>query len=161
VWLLQVVRTGNLEHDQYLIFVTVLIPFSHESVAEIISEISMPDLGINTIGLCFSAPNQIITIAHKIDLEKDITREWPRPKYTYDAGKIKANQIESDGHFMFSVEENKQLYFLALGLTKFAFNRQILFEQQAVTNEYRLDNAAPTADAWKVRAIEKTVILPD
>lgn len=155
------VFTGSLDNDEYVIFVTVLIPFSHENAAEIIAEISIPDLGNNTIGLCFNAPNQKITIAHKIDLEKDITREWPRPKYTYEAGKIQANEIESNGHFMFRVEENKQLYFLALGLTKFAFNQQILFEQQPVTNEYRLDNAAPTADAWKVRAIEKTVNLPD
>jgi len=38
----------------------------------------------------------------KCDLRRDMSRDWRRPRYTYEAGKVSFGELETDGDFLFA-----------------------------------------------------------
>jgi hypothetical protein len=144
------VNEGNAQ-----VFITVLAPKSSNVNPESIfykSEISK-----NAIGTSIIIAADTHYFCHKIDLEGDTARTWPRPKYTFENGKISINEFSSDADFLYVWKAMERNYFMSVNCTKVENESETLFEQAKNTNEFRQDGGAATADSWKVRKIERTV----
>ena len=119
-------------------FVSVLIPHSRQT-----ADLDWPDrvrllpTGIKGegTGLTIETPESTYFIGIKNDLRKDISRDWRRPRYTYEAGKIRLGEFETDGDFLFSTLTShpgtpaaEKLSYTIVNLTKALFRQGVLFE---------------------------------
>ncbi|MBN2408791.1 MAG: hypothetical protein JXE07_03560 [Candidatus Aminicenantes bacterium] len=119
-------------------FVTVLIPQPREE--------AKPDwpgrirrLPVNpdgaALGVAIEDGDRTFLIGAKTDLRKDISRDWLRPRYTYEAGKIRLGEFETDGDLIFSTlskragsPSEKTLSYTVVNLTKALYRGRVLIE---------------------------------
>jgi len=52
------------------------------------------------LGLEVEAGGRKLVVGLKTDLRRDIARDWRRPRYAYDAGKIGFGEFETDGDLL-------------------------------------------------------------
>jgi hypothetical protein len=118
--------------------VTVLIPHSKDSnPIDWVSRVSLLPVEPDRAGLAVQveAGEKKIAVAVKNDLRRDIARDWRRPRYTYEAGRIRFGEFETNGDFLFA-SENKtkgraaaaRLSYTIVNLTKAMYRSQVLFE---------------------------------
>ncbi|MFY0671948.1 MAG: hypothetical protein JXQ87_01005 [Bacteroidia bacterium] len=143
-------KEGNTE-----VFITVLAPKSSNIEPE--SVFYKSEISKNAFGTSIIIAADTHNFCHKIDLEGDTARTWPRPKYTFESSKISINEFSSDADFLYVWKAMERNYFMSVNCTKVENESETLFEQAKNTNEFRQDGGATTADAWKVRKIERTV----
>jgi hypothetical protein len=67
----------------------------------------------------------------KNDLRMDMVRDWRRPRYTYEAGKIGFGEFETNGDFLFASLKNSKLDYTIVNLTKAFFKDIPLFEAKS------------------------------
>ncbi len=119
-------------------FVTVLIPHSKE--ADYLSWMDRVSLlpvepERAALGVSIKTPEKKIFIAAKSDLRLDMARDWRRPRYTYEKGKIRLGDFETNGDLLVATlresEAGKtpgQLSYTIVNLTKALFRQQVLVE---------------------------------
>jgi hypothetical protein len=118
-------------------FVTVLIPQPREVVkpdwpGRIRLRSAVPDGA--ALGVAIEDGGRT---AAKTDLRRDISRDWRRPRYTYEAGKIGLGDFETDGDFVFSClstnpadRSQETLDYTIVNLTKALYRGRVLTEAQ-------------------------------
>jgi hypothetical protein len=111
--------------------ITLLIPHSTDEP---------PQKWLDKISLLHTQPSRagmgieirtgakLIVVGVKNDLRMDIVRDWRRPRYTYEAGKINFGEFETNGDFLFAAIENSKLSYTIVNLTKATYNNRLLFE---------------------------------
>jgi len=115
------------------VFVTVLMP--HDSTVapeEMVKQIKMVDIDQfpRAIGVTIQTSNdKSYMIAAKLDLHSDIIRDWRRPMYNYESGKINYGDYETDAYNLFVVENSDSLHFAITGAAKISYQGRILHEQ--------------------------------
>lgn len=87
------------------------------------------------LGVEIRAEGRTVFVAVKTDLRRDIARDWRRPRYTYEAGKISLGEFDTDGDFLFASltggtpsGEKARLNYTIVNLTKAVFRGQPLVE---------------------------------
>jgi hypothetical protein len=70
-------------------------------------------------------------IGVKNDLRMDMARDWRRPRYTYEAGKIGYDDFETNGDFLFASIKETKLSYTIINLTKAYFKDKSLFEAKS------------------------------
>lgn len=87
------------------------------------------------LGIQVDTGEKKIAVAVKNDLRKDMARDWRRPRYTYEAGKIRFGEFETNGDFLFASEAKSEglsaaakLSYTVVNLTKAIYRNQVLFE---------------------------------
>ncbi|MGB0430739.1 MAG: hypothetical protein ACPGLV_09715 [Bacteroidia bacterium] len=150
----------KLNKGDYETYITVLHPITNENASDLIQNYEFVKTD-NCIALKAKINNQTHIIAHKLDLNADNIRDWPKPTYTYNSGKIAAFGFESDANHFYVNNNANALHYYSINCTKFISGTDTLFEQPKNTNEFRTDGKPATADAWKVRKIERTDFLGD
>jgi hypothetical protein len=112
-------------------FVTVLVPHeageSPESWVERIRLIE-PVPARTGLGVVIEDGEKTITVGVKQDLRMDIARDWRRPRYTYEAGRIQFDQVETNGDFVFASLVDGELNYTITNLTKATYGEQVLYE---------------------------------
>ena len=148
------VGAQHFELGQNIGFVTILVPHSAKEnpenwVKRIHFVKSVPALD----GLCVSIQDgsRVIWVGAKRDLRKEMFRDWRRPKYTYDSGKIRYGKFETNGDFFFAAKHGKTLSFTAVNLTKAMWGNQVLFAQSSNQFGLAFDGSPDTAGVAKVR----------
>lgn len=149
--------TGTMKKGEKHCFITFLKAVDGKQTYEYENNSLLPEMGNNSMGISFKTETDTFYICHKLDLAADSVRNWPRPKYTYESGEISIKEYSSDANFMFISKNKNNDYFNAVNCTKVLRNGKTLFEQPKVSNEFRTDGAESTADAWKVRSIQRIV----
>ena len=119
-------------------FVTVLIPHSKDS-----DYLDWPgqvrvlpiDPARAGLGVEIEAGERTIVVGLKNDLRLDMARDWRRPRYTYEAGRIRYGEFETDGDLLFATipraggtQSGEKLSYTIVNLTKAAFHERILVE---------------------------------
>jgi len=128
----------HFELGQTAGFVTVLIPQAQDS-----STLDWPDkvrtlpVGPGSGGLAVEveAGERKIVVGLKSDLRRDIARDWRRPRYTYEAGKIGIGEFETDGDLVVAAiplaggkPSEGRLSYTIVNLTKAVFRGRVLIE---------------------------------
>jgi hypothetical protein len=130
----------HFELGQTAGFVTVLIPHFKDSPfgdwpGRVRAFPTVPESG--GLGVEIESSDRRIVVGLKCDLRRDITRDWRRPRYTYDAGKIDFGEIETDGDLVFAAmpkandkAQGGRLNYTIVNLTKAAFRGRVLVESK-------------------------------
>ena len=102
---------------------------------------------------------RVITVGAKRDLRMDMVRDWRRPKYTYEAGKIKYGKFETNGDFLFSVRNGKKLSYTVVNLIKAKYGDQVLFEPKPALFGLAFDGSPDGPGVGKLRYWRDEVLL--
>jgi len=135
-------------------FVTVLIPHSEgESPQKLAEQVSfLPVLPERAgLGVQISAGNKTVIVGVKNDLRKDMARDWRRPKYTYDSGKISFGDIETNGDFVFASLKGTELDYTIVNLTKALYKKKVLVENKSGFFGLAFNGSPDTKGVGKLR----------
>ena len=76
-----------------------------------------------------NAGGKTYTVGAKLDLEYELVRDWRRPMYTYESGKIRYGDFETDAYHLFAVEDDESLHYAVSGVVKIMKGDRVLHEQ--------------------------------
>lgn len=110
-------------------FITVLIPHSaQESPHKWQDQIRLLPIEESDAGqgVHITWGKKELIIGIKNDLRRDISRDWRRPRYTYEAGKIKYGDFETNGDFIFASRSDLNLDYTIVNLTRAWYKDQEL-----------------------------------
>ena len=152
----------HFELGQHIAFVTVLVPHpAGESPKKWIDNIKFIEPKPEGTGLMVEITDgeRVITVGAKRDLRMDMIRDWRRPKYTYDAGKIQYGDFETNGDFLFSVRSGNKLAYTVVNLIKAKYGDQVLFDQNPALFGLNFDASPDGPGIGKVRYWRDEVVL--
>jgi hypothetical protein len=150
-------RAGDTET-----FVTVLVP--HERTAK-------PDLDpprFRMIPVSTSSQGVALEIRRsdarsylfvKTDLDAELSRDNIRPRYTYDLGRLRFGDFETDAHYLCATMKGEKVRYSASNVIKVLLRGQSLFEALPYTYPLQLDGGPDRVGFTKWRYWEDEVIV--
>lgn len=153
-WVIHQVTGQHFELGQHIAFTTVLIPHeAAEPVAPWLKRIQMVECkpSDDGVALAITLDDREIMIGAKRNLRMDITRDWRRPKYVYESGKIGYKDMETNADYLYSVRKGKTVEWTAVNLTKVLLNHHVLFEQPATNSFLAFDGSPDAPGVTKIR----------
>ncbi len=144
----------HFELGETIGFVTVLIPHSaDESPMNLVKQVSL--LPVQPEGAGFGVHikrgDKIVTVGVKNDLRMDMARDWRRPRYTYESGKMKYGDIETNGDFVFASLQGTTLDYTIVNLTKALYKDRVLVEAKPGFFGLAFDGSPETTGVGKLR----------
>ena len=135
-------------------FVTVLIPHDgSESPQAWVDRIRLvrtePDRA--GLGVTIEVGEKTVTVGVKQDLRMDIARDWRRPRYTYEAGRLRFDEIETNGDFVFASREGDELSYTITNLTKATYGEQVLYDGPVSYFYLAFDGSQDASGVGKMR----------
>lgn len=155
--------SSHYEPGQREVFVTVLIPHAKgEDVNARTKQIRLlsVDKYSAAVGLELHAGAQTQALAVKLDWEMDLGRGNVGPRYSYDLGKVRYGDFETDASYLFATVSGPQVRYSAATMTKVLYRNRPLMESLPYTFGLQLDGAPPRTGRAKWRFWEDTVRLP-
>ena len=153
--------TGQfLEQGQNIGFITLLIPHGKEAdVSYLTGNIKLIDTGDSEPGSSVQiiSGSDVIQVGVKYDLRMDMIRDYRRPKYTYESGKIVYDKVETNGDFFIIRKTEEKLTYTAVNLTKILYDGKVLFEQKPSYFGLAFDGSPDVYGVGKVRYWSETV----
>lgn len=141
-------------------FVTVLIPHSkQEDIHEYMAQVSMIDVEQfpDAVGLRIDTGAKQYLICAKLDMQKELFRDWRRPMYTYDSGKVQYGDYETDAYHLFVVEDAKKIHYAITGAVKITHKGQVLHQQFPAKFGLNFDGSPDPPGVGKLRYWEEEV----
>jgi hypothetical protein len=135
-------------------FVTVLIPHAKDETPEAwVKKVRLlkAEPVRAGLGIAIETGKQRIVVGVKKDLRLDMCRDWRRPRYTYESGKIRFGKIESNGDFVFTAKKGKTLGYTIVNLTKAFYDERVLFEAKPSFFGLAFDAGPDSPGIGKVR----------
>jgi hypothetical protein len=136
------------------VFVTVLIPHGADrQPADLARQIRMLDMQEpdRAVGLTITDSGTTYVIGAKLDLEKELVRDWRRPMYTYDSGKTRYGDFETDAYTLCAVDDGSSVRYAVVGAVKVMWKGKVLHEQLPVTAGLAFDGSPDQAGTAKLR----------
>ena len=127
-------------------FITVLIPHKATVSAQGLANkihllpVVQPKKGM---GVEISDKGKTYYVGVKNDLRMDMTRDWRRPRYTYESGKIRFGDMETNGDFVFYSLQGNILDYTIVNLTRAIFNNRILVDPKPSFFGLAFDGSPP------------------
>ena len=153
-WTIYQATSQHFELGETAAFMTVLIPHEErESPETWLDRVSVLPVepGRAAAGVKIRTGDRDILVGVKNDLRMDIGRDWRRPRYTYEAGRIKVGDFETNGDLIFGSLRDVKLDYTIVNLTKASFRGKLLFEARASTFGLAFDAAPDQAGVGKLR----------
>jgi hypothetical protein len=92
-----------------------------------------------------------IWIGVKADLRMDVSRDFRRPRYTYEAGRITVGDLETNGDFLFASDDGNTLSYTIVNLTKALFRGTPLVEAKDSLFGLAFDGSPDQSGIGKLR----------
>jgi hypothetical protein len=153
-WLVHQTAAQHFEMGGTAVLVTVLVPHgSAEDPKTWLERISPAPAGPDgkAAGVRIHDGESDVWIGVKADLRMDISRDWRRPRYTYEAGRIHVGDIETNGDFLFATEEGTSLRYTIVNLTGAFFKGAPLIEAKESLFGLAFDGSPDQAGTGKLR----------
>jgi hypothetical protein len=153
-WVMYQLDSRHCDVGDLITFTTILIP--HESGADIqkfFSSVKMVDVSYptKTVGVKIESGGTVYYVCAKLDLQMDIVRDYRRPKYTYESGKVRFDDFETDGSNVFAVVTGKRIEYCITNTVKGTYKGHVLYEQQPANFGLAFDGSPEAPGAGKVR----------
>jgi len=100
-----------------------------------------------------------LTIGVKQNLRQDIARDYRRPRYLFEKGKIGYGSLVTDGDLFFVSEERDQLTYSIVNMTRAQWGEQVLFQNGVSFHGLPFDASSSPAGVDKVRYWRDTVTI--
>ena len=153
-WVIAQFTGQHFELGQHIGFITVLIPHaSDENPKHWLKKIKFVDSDINGKGMSveINHDNKTIHLGIKCDLRMDMIRDYRRPKYTYESGRIKFGKFESNGDFFYLEKSGEILQFTVVNFSKAIYDGHELFSQKPALFGLAFDGSPDEAGIGKAR----------
>ena len=153
-WVISETTAQHFELGQNIGFVTVLVPHSHsENPEDILSNIRYVESNEDGKGMSLEIKKEdrVIHVGVKNDFRMDMIRDYRRPKYTYESGKITYGPVETNGDFFYTEKEGNTLNYTIVNLTKAKYESNLLFEQQSGYFGLAFDGSSDVSGVSKAR----------
>jgi hypothetical protein len=95
----------------------------------------------------------------KTDLRMDMSRDNKRPKYTYEAGKVRYGEFETNGDFLFAAFTDARLDYTIVNLTKALYRDRVLIESKPWQSGLAFDGTPDAPERGKLRYWRDSVAL--
>jgi len=131
-WMIAQYTGQHFELGQHIGFVTVLVPHPADSdPKEWVKKIRYVDTQPRQAGMAVEITHgdEVINIGIKRDLRMDMVRDWRRPKYTWESGKVTCGELTTNADSFFTSRKGRKLAFTVVNLTKAFYQDTVLFEQ--------------------------------
>jgi hypothetical protein len=141
-------------------FVTVLIPHARDvAPADLVTRVKLVDTTPDGAGLAVSidAGSRQIVVGVKQDLRMDMTRDFRRPRYLYEQGRIAYGGVETDGDLLVATERAGEISYTAVNMTRVQRGSQVLFQGGRGFFGLAFDGSADATGVGKVRYWRDTV----
>ncbi len=125
--------TGRLSRGDIVPFVTVLWPHDRgEDVTRLVKAISLPVVSLLNRGLALQIEldGHSVTFGCKLDLNIGLIQQETRPRYTYEAGRIRYGDFETDATHFYSDIVGDQLSAAFTEGTRLCFNDHVLYDAE-------------------------------
>lgn len=146
-------------------FVTVLVPHAKDAdPAALASRVRLVETVPERAGLAVTieAGSRRITVAAKQDLRLDIARDYRRPRYTFEKGRIAYGPLVTDGDLVFASRDGEDLSYTIVNMTRAQHGEQVLFQSGQSFHGLQFDGTSDPAGTDKVRYWRDTVkVRPD
>ncbi|MGA2361137.1 MAG: hypothetical protein ABSG73_01635 [Candidatus Aminicenantales bacterium] len=153
-WLIHQTRAQHFELGGTAVLVSVLVPHgAADDPRPWLERISLAPAGPEgkAVGVRIRSGERDVWIGVKTDLRMDISRDMRRPRYTYDAGRIRVGEIETNGDFLFASKEEGRLRYTIVNLTKALFKGSPLVEVKDSLYGLAFDASPDQAGTGKLR----------
>ncbi len=153
-WTIYQASAQHFELGETAVFATVLVPHSEgEDPRPWLDRISVLPVepGRAAAGIKIHSGDREIFVAVKGDLRMDMARDWRRPRYTYEAGRIAAGDFETNGDFLFGSLQGQRLDYTIVNLTKALFRGRPLVEARESTFGLAFDASPDQSGIGKLR----------
>jgi len=153
-WTIYQMDSRHCDVGDMIVFTTVLIP--HEPGADLqklISSVKMVQVShpTRTLGIQIESGGATYYVCAKLDLQMDIVRDYRRPKYTYESGKVRFDDFETDGSNLFAVLNGKRIEYCVTNAVKASYRGRVMFEQLPVNFGLAFDGSPEAPGVGKVR----------
>jgi hypothetical protein len=98
-------------------------------------------------------------IGVKTDLRMDMSRDNKRPKYTYEAGKVRYGDFETNGDFLLATLTDARLDYTIVNLTKALYRDRVLIESKPWQSGLAFDGSPDAPERGKLRYWRDSVAL--
>ncbi|MCG3158598.1 MAG: hypothetical protein DKINENOH_05242 [bacterium] len=142
------------------VFVTVLIPHHQDQAPEqLVQQVKMLEVESfpEAVGLTITTPQKKYLIGAKLDLQAELVRDWRRPKYTYESGKTRYGDYETDAYHLFVVEDQDKIHYAVTGAVKIQYRDRVLHEQAPSQFNLNFDGSPDQPGVGKLRYWEEEV----
>ncbi|UCG27720.1 MAG: hypothetical protein JSV24_12240 [Bacteroidales bacterium] len=153
-WVLSETTGQHFELGQHIGFVTILVPHPKKinpvSVVENIRFIESDPEG-KGLSVEIRDHDRTIQVGIKQDLRMDMVRDYRRPKYTYESGKIRYGKIETNGDFFYTQKQGANLNYTVVNLTRATYDGKLLFDQKPGYFGLAFDGSSDVSGVGKAR----------
>ena len=155
--------TGQFfELGQHIGFITVLIPHPEDSDPSVWAKrIRLVETGESDPGLSLEITNgdELIQVGLKCNLRMDMIRDYRRPKYTYESGRIVYDRVETNGDFFITRKKGSELSYTVVNVTKMFYDGKLLFEQKPAYFGLPFDGSPDVLGIGKARYWREKITL--
>ncbi len=96
-------------------------------------------------------------VAAKADLRMDMSRDSKRPKYTYEAGRVRYGDFETNGDFLFASLSGGRIDYTAVNLTRIFYRGRLLKESNPWMSGLAFDGSPNGSEQGKLRYWRESV----
>ncbi|MFC1502725.1 hypothetical protein ACFL6A_04875, partial [bacterium] len=131
-WVISQTTAQHFELGQHIGFATVLVPHSKDTdPTSWLDKIQYHETDPLGEGMRVEIMNggSTIDVGVKCNLRMDMIRDWRRPKYTYESGRIQYGKLETNGDFIITKRQDRNFTFTIVNLTRAVYDKYILFDQ--------------------------------
>lgn len=132
-WVISQYTGQHFELGQHIGFVTVLLPHPvDDDPQNWVNKIRFVDSESEGKGMCVEIHHdkRTINVGVKSDLRMDMVRDYRRPKYTYESGRVQYGELETNGDFFYMHLSGNKLNFTVVNVSKAIYDGQVLFSQK-------------------------------
>lgn len=141
-------------------FITILIPHEKsKDVQDIMKavKIAKTDKADNSVGVTIDFKGKKYYVYSKMDLEKELTRDYRRPRYTYESGKVNIEEFETDGHYLYGKLDGNKLDYCITNVIKAVYKNKVLFAQDPTSSGIAFDNSPDGPGTMKLRYWKESI----
>jgi hypothetical protein len=135
-------------------FVTVLAPHGKDqSPADLAGRIRLLETAPARAGaaITFESGGHTTLVGLKNDLRMDMGRDWRRPRYLFEKGRIAYGDLETDGDLVFAVEDGRELAYTIVNMTRVDHAGKTVFQNGQSFYGLAFDGSADASGVGKVR----------
>jgi hypothetical protein len=150
------------ELGQHIGFITVLVPHADtENPEQLIKSIEYVPSTVDEEGLSvrIKLADKTIQVGVKADLKMDLVRDYQRPKYNWESGRIAYGDIETNADFFYSEIKDKQMSFTVVNLTRATYKGQEMYQQPSSYFGLNFDGRQDNPDIGKARLWRDTITI--
>jgi len=143
-------------------FATVLLPHSAGAdPASLAAKVKLVLVEAEGDGMAveIEAGGKRYIVGVKNDLRKDMARDFKRPKYTYEAGKLRFGDFETNGDFLYAAVAGESLSYTVVNLTRAFYKGKLLHEAKPWLSGLAFDGSPDVPEQGKLRYWRDTVTL--